>query len=222
MKIILKLIHLVMPLSIILAFYWAPATDLHGELSRIIFFHVPMAWISVLAFFVSGILSIVFLWDTQNRYAYLDEKAEHSALIGVVFTLLATVSGAIWAKVSWNSFWNWDPRQTSIVLLLLIYTAYFSLRSSLDRNSNKGKISSVYLVFAMATVPFFMFIVPRIYASLHPQTILNTKRTVELDVKFGVTLAVAVFAFTLLYANIFSLMNRITMLRKRQEEEFEI
>ena len=211
----LKSIYILMPATIVMAFLWAPPAELLGDSSRIMYFHVPLAWVSVLAFIVSGIFSIVYLADKKRRFSGLDEKSYNSAVIGLVFTVLTVITGSIWAKISWGVFWNWDPRETSIIIVLIIYIAYFSLQGALAGNQNRGKIGSSYLVLAMITLPFFAFLVPRIYPSLHPDPIINANRKVYLDSSMRVTLLVAILSFSLLYGYILTLMNRIANLKKR-------
>ena len=121
-------VYILMPVAIILAFMWAPSAEILGDFSRIIYFHVPLAWVSVIAFLVSGILSIIHLCDKNREISRLDEKSYNSAAIGLVFAVMTVITGSIWAKLSWGSYWNWDPRETSILILLLIYIAYFSLQ----------------------------------------------------------------------------------------------
>jgi heme exporter protein C len=216
-----RLTYLFMPVSIVLAFLYAPPAEGLGESSRILYFHVPMAWISVLAFLVAGLGSILFLVYGEKRFALMEQKFHNSAVIGLVCTLLTTVSGSLWAKLAWGSYWNWDPRETSIAVLLLIYGAYFSLRAALAGNSAGGRIGAVYLVFSMALTPFLVFIVPRLYPSLHPDPILNPTMKVELDHDMRITLLFSVFSFTLLYFHLFSLMNRVSRLDRILEEAYE-
>lgn len=211
----LKSLYILMPATILLAFLWAPSAAILGDSSRIMYFHVPLAWVSILAFIVSGILSVAFLADKKGRFNGLDETSYNSAVIGFVFTILTVITGSIWAKISWGVFWNWDPRETSIVIVLIIYIAYFSLQGALAGNENRGRIGSSYLVFAMITLPFFAFLVPRIYPSLHPDPIINKDRAVHLDTAMLATLLVAILSFSLLYGYLLSLMNRITTLKKR-------
>jgi heme exporter protein C len=86
-----------------------------------------------------------------------------------LFSILATVSGSIFAKLVWGSFWNWDPRETSILILLLIYGAYFALRSAIDDSERRQQLAAVYALFAFVTAPLLTFVVPRLYEnSLHP------------------------------------------------------
>lgn len=144
-----------------------------GDKARIIYLHVPMSWIAVLAFLVSMINSIGYL---KSRDLNKDLVAYSSAEIGFLFSILATVTGSLWAKFNWGSFWNWDPRETSIFILLLIYGAYFSLRSAIENPEQKAKLSSVYSIIAFVTVPFFIFIMPRIVESLHPEDAIINKQ----------------------------------------------
>jgi len=116
-----KIVYVLMPATIMLAFLWAPRAEILGHASRVLYFHMPLAWGSVLAFGVSGILSIMHLVDKNRRYALLDEKAYNSASIGMVFTILTIISGSMWAKISWGSYWNWDPVETSGLVTWLMY-----------------------------------------------------------------------------------------------------
>jgi heme exporter protein C len=217
--IILNLFYILMPLSIILAFVWAPPAEFLGEASRILYFHVPVAWISTLAFFVSGILSIVYLYDKDKKYKLTEEKAFNSAVLGMIFIVLATVIGAVWSKISWGAYWNWDPRQISIVVLMLIYLAYFSLRSALAENANRGRLTSAYLIIAMVTVPFLVFVIPRVYASLHPDPIINSGNKMQLDNSMKITLLLSLISFTMLYFYLLSVANRVSGIHQKLKEK---
>ena len=150
-----------------------------GDKARIIYLHVPMSWVAVLAFLVSMINSIMYL---KKRDTLKDVAAYSAAEIGFLFCILATITGSLWAKFNWGSFWNWDPRETSIFILLLIYGAYFSLRSAIENSEQKAKLSSVYSIIAFVTVPFFIFIMPRIVESLHPaDTVINAQGKITMN-----------------------------------------
>ena len=136
-----------------------------GEKVRLINIHVPVAWVSVLAYLFAMFYAIRYLMTKDLDY---DIKASSSAFLGTIFTILATVTGMVWAKSNWGSYWNWDPRETSIFLLLLIYFAYFALRSSITKQDVRARLSSVYSIIAFITVPFFIFVLPRITQGLHP------------------------------------------------------
>lgn len=135
------------------------------ERSRILFFHVPMSWIATIAYLLSMIYGISYL---RKRTIESDDISVAMASVGTLYAILATVTGAVWAKFNWGSFWNWDPRQTSIFILLLIYGAYFLLRSTIDDPSRRARLSSAYAIVAFATVPFLVFVLPRLLPGLHP------------------------------------------------------
>src|SRR3989304_3564898 len=133
--------------------------------AKIIFFHGPTAWLTVIAFLMTAVYSVQYL---RKKNLDDDAKSYAAAQLGIIFCILATVTGAVWAKFAWGSFWSWDPRQTSIFVLLLIYGAWFALRSSIESEEKRATLSSVYAIIAFVTVPFFIFIMPRIMTGLHP------------------------------------------------------
>lgn len=133
--------------------------------ARIILFHVPTAWLAVISFFTSMFYGVKYL---RKQDIINDIKSESALKLGMIFCILATITGSIWAKFSWGSFWHWDPRETSIFILLLIYGALFALRSAIDNNEKRARLSAVYSILAFLTVPFFVFIMPRIMTGLHP------------------------------------------------------
>jgi len=192
------------------AFLWAPLAEGLGEYTRILYFHVPVAWVTVLAFLIGAIFSIIYL---KKRDLFYDRIAEAAGQLGLVYCILATVTGSIWAKVSWGSFWNWDPRETSIFILLLIYAAYFALRSAIEQEERKAALGSVYSILAFVTVPFFVFIVPRVYATLHPDPLINTQAKINMDSKMLLTFLSSLFGFTVLFFWMF--INKINLIKIR-------
>lgn len=137
-----------------------------GDAGRIIIVHVPVAWVTTAAFCLSAIYSIIYLW---KRNSNSDAAAVAAAEVGMLYCIFATVTGSIFAEVVWGTFWNWDPRETSILVLLLIYAAYFALRSSVDDSERRRRLAAVYNIFAAVTMPFLLFVAPRVADStLHP------------------------------------------------------
>lgn len=137
-----------------------------GNAGRIIIMHVPTAWVSVFAFGVSATFSGLYLWRKKPED---DDRALAAAECGFIFTVLATITGAIFSQVVWGIYWNWDPRQTSIFVLLLIYAGLFALRAALDNPDQQRQLGAVFSLFAFVTVPFLIFVAPRMAEStLHP------------------------------------------------------
>lgn len=151
---------------IVAMFVVIPQYEGLGHAGRIVIMHVPTAWVSTLAFLVSAIFSALYLWRGRPED---DDRAVAAAEAGLLFTILATVTGAIFSQVVWGVYWNWDPRQTSIFVLLLIYGGLFALRAALDDVQKRRQLGAVYALFAFVTVPFLIFIAPRMAEStLHP------------------------------------------------------
>jgi heme exporter protein C len=176
------------------------------ENAKIIFFHVPTAWLTVIAFLMSTIYSIKYL-RTKNLDD--DAKSYSAAQLGIIFCILATITGSIWSKFAWGAFWSWDPRQTSIFALLLIYGAWFALRSSIESEDKKATLSAVYSIIAFVTVPFFIFIMPRIMIGLHPgaeevvdgKLVQSTSPVIDFKMNGNMLLVffLSLAAFTILY-----------------------
>ncbi|MCI0449525.1 MAG: cytochrome c biogenesis protein [Chlorobi bacterium] len=191
-----------------------PAIGTMGDKARILFFHVPSAWVSVVAFMMSLAYGIAYL---KKRDVIYDYKASSSAGLGLLFAILATVTGAIWAKFEWGAYWNWDPRQTSIFVLILIYGAYFALRSAIESEEARAKLSSVYSILAGITVPFFIFILPRIVETLHPDPIVNTSGRVKMNSNMLIIFLSSLAGFTGLYFWMLNLKVRLIKLKLKEK-----
>ena len=189
-----------------------------GDKARVLYFHVPMSWISVLAFFMSMWYSIRYLKTRESDY---DLKSFSSAQLGFFFCILEIATGSPWAKFKWGSFWNWDPRQTSIFILLMIYGAYFALRSAIDSEEQRAKLSSVYSIIAGVTVPFFVFIMPRLVESLHPDPIINSQGKIHMDSTMLTVFLTSLVGFTMLYLWILNLKFRLERLQIKKLKTIE-
>ena len=202
------------------AFFYAPAAQgFKGESARIVFFHVPQAWVAVLAFCVNLIASLRYM---RTRDPLDDARAATAAGLGLVFSILATVTGSLFARVMWGSFWNWDPREVSIAILLLVYAAYFALREAIPDDERRASLAASYAVLAFVTMPFLIFVVPRIYWSLHPDTIINARGSLDMESRMFQTLMGSLAGFTGLFFWLYSLdvrLARVRIARQGQKEE---
>lgn len=196
--------------------YQYPYIPALGENAKIIFFHVPTAWLSSVAFLMSAYYSFKYL-----RYKnYLDDiKSYTSAQMGIIFCILATVTGAVWANFMWGKPWSWDPRQTSIFALMLIYGAFFALRSAIEEPEKKATLSAVYSLIAFVTVPFFVYIMPRLMVSLHPgskgdENPISFKMNPNMRTVFFLSLT----AFSILYYWMWSLGYRSLLLKEKSNK----
>ncbi len=164
--------------------------------------HVGSAWVAFLGFVLSLLNSIQYL---RTKVIIYDRKSFLSSKYGFIFCIMATILGMIWAKHSWGAYWNWDPRQISIFLLLSIYLAYFVLRQSIIQQEKKARFSAVYSIFAGFSSPFLIFILPRISSGLHPgasngnsSPLISSNQSMMNDNLF-IVFAITLFTFTILF-----------------------
>jgi heme exporter protein C len=198
--------------SIVLAFTWAPLVPVLGPTTRVLYFHIPAAWVTVLALGVSMVQSALYLGTRKIEH---DDHAAAAAEIGLLFCITATVSGSLWAKAMWGAYWNWDPRETSIFFIMLIYAAYLALRAAIDDPARRARLSAVYSAIAFVAVPFLIFIVPRIYFSLHPDPILNTRGKVDMDPRIRWVFLLMLLGVTGVYIWMQQLRVRVVRLERR-------
>src|SRR5262249_47339374 len=196
------------------ALVFAPLVPSLAQTTRVLYFHIPSAWISVLALAWSMGHSLAFLW---RRKLENDDHALAAAELGLVFCILATITGSLWAKAMWGSYWNWDPRETSIFFVLLIYGAYLALRGSVEGELKRARLSAIYSAVAFVTVPFLFFVVPRIYFSLHPDPLVNSTGKIQMDARIRIGFYAMLLGFTGLFGWMMSLRVRVLRLARRLE-----
>ena len=201
-------------LVIVGAFYYAPAAvGFKGESSRILFFHVPLAWASFAGFIAAAVWSIRYLMTRDLRH----DIAAHVAIqLGLLFGVLATVTGSIWARIEWGAFWNWDPRQTSILVSLLFYGAYLALRGALEDPEKRARLSAAYAILGLVVTPFLYWIVPRAVFSLHPEPVVNAEGKAAMQSEILQVLLASGLGFTLLFFWMHNLQTRILALAERK------
>ncbi len=148
---------------------WIPELKIIEQSARNLYFHVPMWFTLMAATVLSAYHSFRYL---QTGDAMRDIRASEAARVGMAFGLLGIVTGMVWARFTWyegtGKWWNFDPKQSMAAVLLLIYGAYFVLRDGIDDPDKRGRIAAVYNLFAVTTMPFLLYIVPRQMQSLHP------------------------------------------------------
>ncbi|MEJ1241844.1 cytochrome c biogenesis protein CcsA [Chryseolinea sp. T2] len=142
-----------------------PRLPILNESIRLFYFHFPLWCTMLLLFVISLWSSIGFL--RSNRIE-LDDRAALSATVGILFGLLGLATGMLWGKATWGTFWTSDPKLNNTAISLLIYAAYFVLRSSLQDETQRGRLSAVYNIFAFSVMIPLIFILPRMTDSLHP------------------------------------------------------
>lgn len=172
-----------------------PYRNVIYETIRNTYFHVPMWFVLIFLLLASAAYSIIYLLNPKPEY---DSKASAYAETGLLFGLLGLVTGMLWAHYAWGKAWSNDIKQITTAVALLIYMAYFILRSSFDEPEKGARLSAVYNIFAFATLIPLLYVVPRMFASLHPgatgspafggQDLDNTMRAVFYPAILGWTL----------------------------------
>lgn len=160
--------------------------------SRIVYFHVPVAVASFIAFMAAAFWAALYLWRRREKD---DHASVASVEVGLVFCVLATLTGAVWSEVQWGAYWNWDPRQTSMAIAMLFYGAYLSLRGAIEDPEVRARLSAVYAMLGFAVAPFLFFIMPRLARfSLHPKPAgAEMERSIGLIVVAGIAGMTALF-----------------------------
>lgn len=157
---------------------------------RILFFHLPSAITAYTAFTVTLVTSIAYLVKREEKW---DIIAVSSAKAGFFMITAALISGSIWAKAAWGAYWNWDPRETTVLILWAAYAAYFAIRASVDDPGEKAKVSAVLAILCYATIPL-SYISTKLFFSLHPTT-----QTLQIGFNVGKVLGPMILAFLLMY-----------------------
>src|SRR4030042_573827 len=147
------------------ALFLSPADVEMGDLVRIFYFHLPPAIICYAALLLSGATGLIYIRTKDRRY---DAVSESGALIGLVYGLVTLIGGAVWANATWGVYWNWDPRETTTLILWFAYAGYFMLRMSVENPERRASSAAVFNVLAFLTVPlsYASFI---LWPSLHPR-----------------------------------------------------
>ncbi|HEY5578294.1 MAG TPA: cytochrome c biogenesis protein CcsA [Acidimicrobiia bacterium] len=193
----------------------APPEEVQGDFVTIMYVHVPSAWLAYLAFAVTLIGGIVWLLTRSRRW---DRLAASSAELGVFFTGLALVTGMIWGRPTWGTWWEWgDARMTTTALMFLVYLGYLGLRRAEPDPETRARRSAIMGIVAFAVVPIVHFSVLW-WRTLHQPPTILTPDPAPIDSEFLTPLFVALFAFTLVYASFTARRTELARLEDRLEE----
>ena len=182
-----------MLVSIWMIFLYAPLDAVQGEPQRIFYFHVPMAWLGMLGFGVVAAAGIGYLITKDERW---DWAARASAELGAIFITLALVTGSIWGETIWGTWWTWDARLTTTLILWFIYISYLMLRSYLGRTPSSARAGAVLAIIGIIDVPIIYESV-NWWRTLHPAQQVGVAGALPPSVVL--TLMISLASFTLFY-----------------------
>lgn len=180
-------------LSIWMDFLYAPTDAVQGDPQRIFYIHLPSAWVGMMAFVVVAIAGIVYLVKADERW---DWVARAAAEIGTVFLTIALITGSLWGKPIWGTWWSWDPQLTAALVLWFMFVAYLMLRSYMGRTPASARAGAVLAIIGVIDVPI-IYEASVWWRTLHPSHEIGQSGAMPPSVTL--TIMVALGAFTLLY-----------------------
>ena len=178
------------------AIYFTPFDALQGAAQKILYIHVPAAYVALyLGFGVIAVTSILYLWLKDPK---LDRVAASSAEVGFVFATVVLITGPLWARPVWGTFWTWDARLTLMLFLWFIYAGYNILRGAIEDFDMRARYSAVLGILGAILVPFIHLSV-YFFRTLHPMPVLLKPSAPSMPSEMLITLLSSIGAFTLLY-----------------------
>jgi heme exporter protein C len=176
-------------------FFFVPTESERGVVQRIFYLHAPSAWVMELAFGITALCSLAYLWLRDDR---LDAIAVSSAEIGLVFATIVLITGPLWASVSWGAWWVWEPRLTLTILLWFIYVGYFMLRGATESPERGKRFAAVLGIIGAIDIPLIHLSV-QWFRSQHPKPVIMKPEGPTAAPEIVETLLLSLLAFTLVY-----------------------
>ncbi|HML27570.1 MAG TPA: heme ABC transporter permease [Hyphomicrobium sp.] len=191
-----------------LTFFDSPPDYQQGETVRIMYIHVPCAWLSMMVY---GLIALSSFGLLVFRHPLADVSAKAAAPLGAAFTFLALVTGSLWGKPMWGTYWVWDARLTSVLLLFFLYLGLIALRSALEDEGAAAKLTAVLALVGVTLLPIIKFSV-NWWNTLHQP---STDFTATVDPSMRLPLLVMAVAFTLMFFAMHLKAMRNEILRRR-------
>ena len=189
-------------LATALVFLYAPLEAVMGQVQKVFYFHVAAGWVGMLGFLVAAIAGIIYLRSGKRKWDIVGLAAVE---IGMVFAFINIVTGAIWARPIWNTWWTWDPRLTTATIMLLIYSAYLMLRAGIEDPARRARFGAVYTILGFLSVPLTFFSA-RLFRTIHPVVIGTNQPGAEgsfdMTTKMLQTFLFALLTFTFIFADL--------------------
>ena len=181
-----------LPIALYLALYGSPAAEDHGQTVRILYVHVASAWSMMACYSALAVASFVyFVW----RHPIADSAARAVAIPGTVMTALCLATGSLWGKPAWNTWWQWDGRMTSVLVLLMLYIGYFAIRSRASETASALRLAAIVAMLGAVNLPIIKFSVDW-WASLHQPATLSSPGAPGLPAPLLAPLLAMVFAYS--------------------------
>mgnify|MGYP003964172237 FL=1 len=196
-KFFITITFLIFTYMLWMIFWWIPIDISQGPVAKTVFIHVPLAWCSMIAIIIVAFSSIYYLF---SKKIFWDNLAQSTAEVGVMFGVLALISGIIWAKPIWGVWWTGEAKLTTTLILILIYAAYILFRSLYTNSIQMKNIAAIIAVIGAIDSPIIYF-AANLWQEAHPVTVIGplSREESSFGADYGITLLVSVIAFTLLF-----------------------
>jgi heme exporter protein C len=182
--------------------FYAPREAVMGDVQRVFYFHVASGWVGGLAFLVAAVAGVVFLIRADRRW---DAIGLASVEIGLVFSLATVISGSVWARPIWNTWWTWDPRLVTVTVMILVYLAYLLLRQGIEDPERRARFAAAYGIIGFLSVPL-TFLSIRIFRTIHPVVVGSSDPAAlgafDMTPPMLQTFLFSLFTFTVLYVTL--------------------
>ncbi len=208
-KILVVISSVMMLLAIYMIFFYAPTERVMGIVQKIFYFHLPLAFMAFLSYFVAFVSGVLYLVKKDIKW---DIIGSASVEIGVVFTTLVLITGSLWARPIWNTWWTWDPRLTSSLILWLIYVAYIILRMSVEQAERRATFCAVMAIVGFIDVPI-VFLSARLWRTIHPVVIKS--KSIDMEPAMISVLAISMAAFLLFWITLIRIRSRVDFMELR-------
>jgi heme exporter protein C len=185
-----------------MVFFYAPTEAVMGDVQRVFYFHVAAGWVGMLSFIAAAIAGIVYLRSGNNTWDIVGLSAVE---IGIAFIFINLVTGSIWARPIWNTWWTWDPRLTTATIMELIYAAYLMLRSGIEDPDRRARFGAVYAIVGVISVPL-TFYSARLFRTIHPVVIGSSdpsaQGTFDMTPRMLQTFMFSLLTFSFIFADL--------------------
>lgn len=200
-----------------MVFFYAPTEAVMGDVQRVFYFHVAAGWVGMLSFFAAAFAGIAYLRSGDQKWDIVGLSAVE---IGIAFIFINIVTGSIWARPIWNTWWTWDPRLTTATIMELIYAAYIMLRSGIEDPDRRARFGAVYAIIGVISVPLTFFSA-RLFRTIHPVVIggsdPSAQGTFDMTPRMLQTFMFSLLTFSFIFADL--LWHRIRLGRLSQKVE---
>lgn len=201
-----------------MVFFYAPIERVMGAVQKVFYFHVAAGWVGMLSFLFAAVAGVLYLIKKSTKWDLIGVAAIE---IGIIFIIINIVTGSIWARPIWNTWWTWDPRLTTATIMELVYIAYIMLRQGIEDPERRARFGAVYAIIGFLSVPLTFFSI-RIFRTIHPVVVAGSDPSAvgsfDMTSSMFNTLMVSIAVFSILFVDLVWHRIRLGQLSNQVEE----